>query len=295
MEIVKQYICQCITTASNNLRLNSQQIEVVALLREVISESSDVERDIKNMKRITEFSTLAIRLNEIYNFLTGRVDILKLSDQFKIHSSGLIKDLTHMLDTVTPRSFKAATQKLENFDIHKSTLQFNENAEVKDNSVVNVDLSKRRSSDDLLERQSESIKEKLILDDEKEDEEILFQNFEKTVLEQIKPLDAFFKKITPEDLYIDELDEFVKKVKANSVLSEKIGFEIIANMHKIIAQALTLIKLREVIPGKDVVDSLRACLIVIVAVVKGKEVDITNYLNRAEEFGKRIKIIKIRN
>jgi len=173
MEIVKQYICQCITTASNNLRLNSQQIEVVALLREVISESSDVERDIKNMKRITEFSTLAIRLNEIYNFLTGRVDILKLSDQFKIHSSGLIKDLTHMLDTVTPRSFKAATQKLENLDIHKSTLQFNEKAEVKDNSVVNVDLSKRRSSDDLLERQSESIKEKLILDDEKEDEEAI--------------------------------------------------------------------------------------------------------------------------
>jgi len=50
-----------------------------------------------------------------------------------------------------------------------------------------------------------------------------------------------------------------------------------------------------VMPGKDVVDALRACLIVIVAVVKGKEVDITNYLNRAEEFGKRIKIIKIRN
>lgn len=295
MDIIKQYICQCITTASNNLRLNSQQIEVVALLREVISESPDLEADIKSMKRITEFSTLAIKLNEIFNYLSGRVDVLKLSDQFKIHSSGLIKELTHMLDVVTPRSFKAATQKLERIEKHTSPLSLDENLETIDNSVVNVDLSKRKSSDDLLERQSESIKEKLILGDEKEDEEILFQNFEKTVLEIIKPLDAFFKKITPEELYLDELDGFVNKVKANSELSDKIGFEIIANMHKIIAQALTLIKLRELIPGKDVIDSLRACLIVIVAVVKGKEVDITNYLNKAEAFGKRMKIIKIRN
>jgi len=36
---------------------------------------------------------------------------------------------------------------------------------------------------------------------------------------------------------------------------------------------------------KTVIESLRACLIVIVAVVKRKEVDITGYLNRAEEFG----------
>jgi hypothetical protein len=33
---------------------------------------------------------------------------------------------------------------------------------------------------------------------------------------------------------------------------------------------------------------MRACLIVIVAVVRGKEVDITNYLNRAENFGRQI-------
>jgi len=30
-------------------------------------------------------------------------------------------------------------------------------------------------------------------------------------------------------------------------------------------------------PVKEVIESLRACLIVIVAVVRGKEVDITNY------------------
>jgi hypothetical protein len=48
-------------------------------------------------------------------------------------------------------------------------------------------------------------------------------------------------------------------------------------------------------PGREVIEALRACLIVIVAVVKGKEVDITNYLNKAEEFGKKIQSIKIKD
>ncbi len=295
MDLIKQYITQSITAASNNLRLSSQQIEVVALLREVIIKSTDLEGDIKRMKRVTEFSTLAIRLNEIYNYLVGRVDILKLSNQFKIHSSGLLKDLTNMLETVTPPLFKTAAEKLILLDRIKSGSGIDESFNINSNPIVNVDLSKRKSSDEILERQSESIKEKLILDDEKEEEEILFQNYEKTVLEPIKPLDSFLKKISPDELYIDELDEFVKKIKANALLSDKIGFEIIANMHKILAAALSLIKVRDLMPGKDTIDSLRACLIVIVAVVKGKEVDITNYLNKAEEFGKRLKMIKVRN
>ena len=63
-------------------------------------------------------------------------------------------------------------------------------------------------------------------------------------------------------------------------------------MHRIISRALLLIKNRELMPGKEVIESLRACLIVIVAVVRGKDVDINNYLNKAEEFGNRLATIK---
>jgi len=41
-----------------------------------------------------------------------------------------------------------------------------------------------------------------------------------------------------------------------------------------------------------VIESLRACLIVIVAVVRGKDVDINNYLNKAERFGNQLLKIK---
>jgi hypothetical protein len=65
-------------------------------------------------------------------------------------------------------------------------------------------------------------------------------------------------------------------------------------MHKIVAKAIRLINCGELNPNKDVIESMRACLIVIVAVVRGKEVDITNYLNRAEEFGESINTLTIK-
>jgi hypothetical protein len=63
-------------------------------------------------------------------------------------------------------------------------------------------------------------------------------------------------------------------------------------MHRIVSKALVLIKNRELMPGKEVIENLRACLIVIVAVVRGKDVDINNYLNKAEDFGNKLVTIK---
>ena len=114
MDLIKNYINQSITIAANNLRLNNQQIEVVALLKEAISKSDKLSDDLINMKKITELSTLAIRLNDIYNSLTQNpIDFLKISDQFKEHSRYLIKDLGHMLDVCTPAIFKSAIEKLK--------------------------------------------------------------------------------------------------------------------------------------------------------------------------------------
>lgn len=83
-------------------------------------------------------------------------------------------------------------------------------------------------------------------------------------------------------------------MKTNGELSRRIGFEILSNMHSIISKALLLIRNRDLMPGKEVIESLRACLIVIVAVVRGKEVDISNYLNKAEDFGNKLATIKLK-
>lgn len=285
MDLVKQYINQSITIAANNLRLNNQQIEVVALLKETINKSENLSDDLIDMKKITELSLLAIRLNEIYNFLTQNpIDLLKLSDQFKEHSRQLIRDLGHMLDISTPSSFKTAIEKLKT--------GFGSISE-----EIKVDLSKRIPEDNLFSKnETEKIKEKIILEDESEeiDDDELIQNFESTIINPIKPLDNLLKKLPSEEIDYEELIKYSKVMKTNAALSRRIGFEILSNMHNIISKSLLLIRNRDLMPGKDVIESLRACLIVIVAVVRGKEVDISNYLNKAEEFGNKIATIKLK-
>jgi len=282
MDLIKHYINQSITIAANNLRLNNQQIEVVALLKQTISKSENLSDDLINMKKITELSLLAIRLNEIYNSLTQNpIDLLKISDQFKEHSRYLIKDLGHMLEVTTPIVFKTAIEKLN------SSIVFPQ-------EEIKVDLSKRIPDDDpFVKTETEEIKETIIFseDDDNEDEEII-QKFEPTILGPIKPLDNLLKKISNNEIDYEELIKFAQIMEDNSVLSRKIGFEILSGMHRIVSKALILIKNRELMPGKEVIENLRACLIVIVAVVRGKDVDINNYLNKAEEFGNKLAIIK---
>src|SRR5574338_701329 len=283
MNLIKQYIIQSITSAANSLRLSTQKIEVVVLLKELISRSDDLESDIKRMKKITQFSTLAIRLNDIYNFLTqAQVDMSRLSDQFRDHSQSLIKDLNNMLEMVSPVSFKEAVNNL------------NDKRDADSGKEISIDLSGRSTDDIQFESDDgETIKEKIIMDEEKGDD-VFFQNYESTVLKPIKPLDAMLKNLSDGQTDENDLISFADTLTHNAEVSNRAGFEIIANMHKIVAKALRLINCNNLPPDKETIESMRACLIVIVAVVRGKEVDITNYLNRAEEFGERIGTLTIK-
>lgn len=285
MEFIRQYITQSISAAANSLRLSTHQIEIVALLKDAIIKSNDLSNDLIKMKKITELSTLAIKLNEIYNFLIhNNIDFFKISDQFKEHSRNLIKDLNHLLDTTTPLSFKNALEKL---NPHTEEFKPEKKEEIK------IDLSKRKVDEEIfIKPETEKIKERIILDDENESEELFIQNFETNILKPIKPLDQMLKNLSNDDFDYEEISSFIKIMSDNGRLSKKIGFEIISDMHETIAQTLTLIKNRKLMPGKEIIEGLRACLIVIVAVVKGKEVDITNYLNRADDLQQKISKIK---
>ncbi len=297
MDLIKQYIVQSISAASNNLRLSTEKIEVVALLREKIIRSEDLENDIREMKKITVISTLAIRLNEIYNFLTqGQIDLFKFSDKFKEHSQFLIKDLSHMLDIVNPATLKKALDGLNDKSEPGIKEEIHADAE-RERSIndISVDLSKRKLDETSFTKpETEVIKEKLIMEDETNNEDLFFQNYEAEIIKPIKPLDNMLKQLSKNEISPEEILKFAEVMKTNGELSAKVGFEIIANMHKIIASSLLLIRSRDLMPGKEIIESIRACLIVIVAVVRSKEVDITIYLNRAEEFGRKLQTIKIK-
>jgi len=272
MNLVKVYIVQSITAASNNLRLNTQQIEVVGLLRETIINAGDLAETLLKMKKSTLFSKLAIRLDEIYNFLTkGKIDFLKISEQFREHSRYLIRDLNRFLESVNPKDYKEAISKIDGGE----------------NEIINIDfLHHQASADELLASARNKLKEEIIMQDENEDKES-FYSFEEQILAPVKAIDSLLKKMLGEDIDRENLNKYCRVMEKHSAEAAEKGFGILSDMHKIISLAFNDIINGTLKVNKTVVDSLRACLIVIAAVIKGKELDITDYLNRAEEFGKK--------
>ncbi|MGD8780989.1 MAG: hypothetical protein PVH88_18740 [Ignavibacteria bacterium] len=296
MDINKQYILQSISYAANNLRLSSDKIEAITLIKEYLANSENLQDSINTLKKTTQFSKLAIKLGDINNFISkSRIDFLKLSDQFKEHTSSIIQDLSNTLDTVTPEICKEILfpdDKKEDIEI-----ELKEKKDDADDSSLKININD--ITKELIEQDNISAfdkddihKEEFTLNDLNEnDSELEFENFEKRILKPIKEIDEFLNKLSTLSYNKDELIFNTELMNNNAELSEKIGFEIISNMHKILAEAFSQLRDERIIPDNVMIEELRACLIVIAAVVRRKEVDISNYLNKSEKLGKKLKVI----
>ncbi|OGV20017.1 MAG: hypothetical protein A3J84_00935 [Ignavibacteria bacterium RIFOXYA2_FULL_37_17] len=282
MDLAKQYIIQCIVAAANNLRLSSEKIETVAILRERLNNCESLSEEIKNFKKITELSKLGIKLSDLQNFIdNGKIEFVKLSEKFKEHSYGLVKELNGVLDIITPHAARMSFQKFDNggLDIDLTNQKVNSFDTIVQ-SPPEIELPRRSRADEL--------REAIIFEELNKDNDFNFENFEEKVLRPVKELDPFLNRVLKYEYTENQINTYIKIMFDNAELSKKVGFEILSNMHSIFAKGLELINQKKIAPSSNVIESLRACLIVIVAVVRGKEVDITNYLTRAENFGKTI-------
>ena len=272
MDLVKVYLIQSITSAANNLRLNAQQIEVVGLLRETITKCEDVGAEFLRMKKSTQLSKLAIRLSEIHSFLTlGKVDFIKISEQFREHSRYLLRDLNQFLENVSPQIYKDAFNKINNGDLPAIDVELVDRSNIAGQIMVN----------NLENQNNEGVSSNI------EKQEISLIDFEKKILGPIKSLDEIIKDLASGIINQKELSKYIEIIQDNATLSNQRGFKLLAKMHMILEFGFSSILQGILEVDKTVTEALRACLIVIVALVKKKEVDISGYLNRAEEFAKK--------
>lgn len=311
MDLIRQYIVQCITSAANNLRLNTEKIEVVSLLREYICRAGDLETEIRNMKKITQLSTFAIKLGDIYNYIAkSKVDFFKISEKFKEHCSSLVKDLSGVLDKLNPQSFRQVTDSMKDTfskpeatpeAAKDNTIPSGKNGSAGKNETIDP-RSRIERTGEILQKpvsktanpvaEAEKIKEEYLLETEKKTSQVFFENYEERILAPIKDIDLLLKKVAQNQATVEEIKKFREIIVENSEISSSIGFEIIAAMHRVLAKALKLICEEKIVADKELISGMRASLIVIVAVVRSKDVDITGYLNKAEELGKRIQNLK---
>ncbi len=281
MEIYKQYITQAIVVAANSLKLTSEKIELVTLLKLFIEDSISLQEDILALKKNTDLSKIGIKIDHLYKFINQeKIDFNRISDKFKEHSSGLITELDHLLTNMSPLAFIAFSEKNKR-DRDAEVNQILEQAEISSYSLGYENLDKDKHETDRL-------KEHIILAEVEKDNKFKFEDFERRVLQPVNELDSLLKRLSKQEFTDEELEYFAGIIDQNELLCNEGGFEMVAQMHKIFSLSLNLIKDKKMFPVAPVIEGMRACLIVIVAVVRNKDVDITDYLTRAESFGDKI-------
>lgn len=282
MNFFKQYILQALSLASNNLRLSPDRVETVAYLKDYLGSSEDIEKEIAMMKTKTELSKFAIKLSDAYKFVNGgNVDFLKLTDIFKEHSNNLIVELSNVLDIVTTEKLKEILAPViteEELSIDLGDIESTKN--------IPTNLYEETSNDERESEEIDSLKEELILEEVAEHDKFDFADFEEKILRTVSKLEKMLKELEAGNISDEDMKKFISLIKKHAKLSEEIGFNILAEMHTVFYTALMKIQNKEVKVDKKLVESMRACLIVIVAIVRSKEVDITTYINRAEKLGK---------
>jgi len=272
----REYIIQVIEVSANNLRLNTDKIETVSILKDFIKKNSDLELAICDLKKITELSKLGIKLFEILNYLkNNRIDLLSISETFKSHSHIIIPILNQSLDNISSETMKSVlaryNQEEDSVELQKEELK-----------IVSEDGQL------LAKQDTDKIKEEIIFEDIAKDSELDFEEFQQRAMKPIKSIENLLERMLLDNYSEDELLSYSEIMDEHRKLAEAMSFTLLAKMHKAISKAFFLLGEKKIKPNDYLIESLRACLIVIVATIKNKDVDITNYLNIAEIFFEKI-------
>lgn len=279
MDFSKLYIKKCIHYASGLSKLSSEKKSCLTTFSDFLLSFEDCGMVISELKKITETSKMAIHISQIYEFCNNpEIDFLLLSQKFEEHAKLLSSDIERFLEVVNSEKLTEIINNTE-INLRKNQLnQFEKSNESVENKVNNIE-------------QNTKLKEEFILSDDDE-EENSYEFYSRTVLAPIKELDSFLKRLEFYETDINEMEKFQTVMEKNAYLSKKYSFELIADMHFYFSGALKHIMEHRLIADKELIEKMRACLIVIAALVRQKDVDITNYLNKADKLGKLIQNIK---
>jgi hypothetical protein len=286
MDFKKEYMIQSITAAANHLRLTSDKIESVTLLKEYLTKSKDIQKVVDDMKKVTELSKLGVRLNEILNFLNSdRIDFATLSETFKEQSHRIVKEVSYFLEITSPDLLKSVFESLEK-GTYTAEVRENMNTKSgKDVAETSIKEEAGEAPDAVKVEAGKSKDEKLPEVDQKIlDEADLTLN----LINPLRELAAYINDIEEKKSNSKSIDHYIDLAKSNLNYAKDRSYPEIPKMMGIVIKTFEKVKLLQLSYNSDVIEGLRCCLIVSLAQVKKKNVDISGYIEKAERFGEKI-------
>ncbi len=286
-DITKTYLEQCFDKALTGIQLKAGQVEIVTKLRELLFKGNNIKGIIERMKKSTELSTFGIKVGEAYAFIEeNEIDFSSVSHHFNEHTEKISQTIRNLIESVSWENFQRTIARLNELELAEE-----EGKKEKEEQIEFMLDYKPTENDD---EETLEMKKDFILDDEVLIRDISFDEYREKILDSVKKIDELLNNLQ-ENNYNDELLlKCIKTVETNKTLSENHNFEIITKMHGILADSLKLVGRDIVKINNQLIYAMRSCLIVIVAIIKDKKVDITEFLERAEFLGRELDKIKQR-
>lgn len=251
MEFSKKYIIQCLGHAASNIRLKGEALENLSLLKNYIHRFPDLEYLFGEMKKVTALSRIGIKLNEIYVYSeSDRVDFSTLSKEFLRQSAELITPLMFLLND-------NSTEKLENY-LSAIKLPQKEQSE--------PEPEKELSEETLLETQLKCR-----------------EDFNNLFIPLIKELNELLDNIATNSIEESKIKRYISLIEEKIKIAESANIEIVIRVLNIAVAALDYLLVTLGQNNSEIIEKIRSAFIIVVVVLRGKDVDLGLYLEEVEE------------
>ncbi len=240
----RAYIVQTYENAANNLRMNSRRLVNYTLIREFLTECDKMEAAIDEMKKITEFAKFAVKFDKVIEFARSVPDFVNLGTEMNKQINDLISVVREMLDEMEPEEL---AEKIE-------TVKRNLSLPVSENDNVyspREETEKEFRTDKILE-----------------------------VVNLIRNIDEYLNLCVSGSISGDDKEKFMEIVNRMNALLSDFSDSLIVEMKNIFNALFGEIISRGVSRSEEI-EAMRACLIVIVAKLKNKDVDISQFIELA--------------
>ncbi|MGB9664891.1 MAG: hypothetical protein ACPL25_08245 [Ignavibacteria bacterium] len=117
----------------------------------------------------------------------------------------------------------------------------------------------------------------------------LFLDFEKSILQNILDVDDFLKKAVKESYIEDELFKLIQEAYKCFQLAKELDYEFISELIKVYWLALVAIRDHKIVVNKTDADLIRSTLIVLVSLIKGREIDLEPFMKNHNSLKEKLK------
>lgn len=117
----------------------------------------------------------------------------------------------------------------------------------------------------------------------------LFLDFEKSILQNILDVDDFLKNAVKKSLDEDELFKLIQEAYRCYQLAKELDYEFISELIKVYWLALVAIRDHKLTIKKTDADLVRSTLIVLVSLIKGREIDLEPFMKNHNSLKEKLK------